>query len=80
MSKDKISEPCFFRANQEQMKIIQERFKQSGVKSFSGFLRQQVVQGIYLEYDKEEQLYPVQIILTKLLVELIAQIVFISMI
>ena len=54
MSKDKIKEPCFFRVNQEQMEIIQERFKQSGMKSFSGFLRQQVLNTIYLEYDKEE--------------------------
>lgn len=54
MSKDKIKEPCFFGVNQEQMEIIQECFKQSGMKSFSGFLRQQVLNTIHLEYDKEE--------------------------
>ena len=54
MNKDKISEPCFFRVSQNQMEVIQKRFKQSGMKSFSAFLRQQVVHGIYLEFDKDE--------------------------
>ena len=54
MDKNKISEPCFFRVSQNQMDVIQERFRQSGMKSFSAFLRQQVVHGIYLEFDKDE--------------------------
>ena len=28
MNKDKISEPCFFRVSQNQMEVIQERFKE----------------------------------------------------
>lgn len=49
MNKDKISEPCFFRVSQNQMEVVQKRFKQSRKKSFSGFLRQQVLNTVYLE-------------------------------
>lgn len=54
MDKNKITEPCFFRVSKNDMEVIEERFKQSGMKSFSAFLRQQVVHGIYLEFDKVE--------------------------
>lgn len=54
MDKNKITEPCFFRVSKNDMEVIEERFRQSGMKSFSAFLRQQVVHGIYLEFDKDE--------------------------
>ncbi len=51
---DKISEPCFFRVSPNQMYVIEGRFRQSGTKSFSAFLRQQVVCGLQLQFDNEE--------------------------
>jgi hypothetical protein len=54
MDKDRISLPCFFRVSENQMEVIKERFQRSGMKSFSAFLRQQVVNGIYLEFSPDE--------------------------
>jgi hypothetical protein len=54
MDKNRISLPCFFRVSENQMEVIKERFQRSGMKSFSAFLRQQVVNGIYLEFSPDE--------------------------
>ncbi|MCQ2460482.1 MAG: hypothetical protein MJ081_08950 [Ruminococcus sp.] len=51
---DKISEPCFFRVSPNQMYEIEERFRQSGMKSFSAFLRQQVLCRLQLQFDNGE--------------------------
>lgn len=43
-----------FRVTESESKVIEKRFEDAPIKSMSAFLRQQVVHGIYLEFDKVE--------------------------
>lgn len=43
-----------FRVTKSESEVIEKRFEDAPVNSMSAFLRQQVVHGIYLEFDKDE--------------------------
>ena len=45
-----------FRVTKSESEVIEKRFEDAPVNSMSAFLRQQVVHGIYLEFDKDELL------------------------
>lgn len=54
MKREKIDKRYVIRLTESESKILEKRFDLSGITSISSYLRQQVVNGIYLEYDHEE--------------------------
>ena len=54
MKTEKVDKRYVIRVTEEESKMIEKRFELSKINSMSAYLRQQVVNGIYLEYDHEE--------------------------
>lgn len=54
MKKEKVDKRYVIRLTESEANILEKRFYLSGMTSISAYLRQQVVNGIYLEYDHEE--------------------------
>lgn len=54
MKTEKVDKRYIIRLTESESKVLEKRFELSKGSSMSAYLRQQVVQGIYLEYDHEE--------------------------
>ena len=54
MKTEKVDKRYVIRLTESEAKVLEKRFALSGMSSVSAYLRQQVVNGIYLEYDHEE--------------------------
>ena len=54
MKTEKVDKRYVIRLTESEAEILEKRFSLSGMSSVSAYLRQQVVNGIYLEYDHEE--------------------------
>lgn len=54
MKREKVDKRYVIRLTESEAKILEKRFELSGMTSISAYLRQQVVNGIYLEYNHEE--------------------------
>lgn len=54
MKTEKVDKRYFIRLTESEAEGLEKRFALSGMSSVSAYLRQQVVNGIYLEYDHEE--------------------------
>lgn len=54
MKTEKVDKRYVIRLTESEAKVLEKRFALSGMYSVSAYLRQQVVNGIYLEYDHEE--------------------------
>ena len=54
MKTEKVDKRYVIRLTESEAKLLEKRFALSGMSSVSAYLRQQVVNGIYLEYDHEE--------------------------
>ena len=54
MKTEKVDKRYVIRLTKSEAKVLEKRFALSGMSSVSTYLRQQVVNGIYLEYDHEE--------------------------
>ena len=54
MKTEKVDKRYVIRLTESEAEILENRFALSGMFSVSAYLRQQVVNGIYLEYDHEE--------------------------
>lgn len=49
-----VNKPYIVRVTEDESAVIEKRFELSEMNSMSAYLRQQIVNGIYLEYDHEE--------------------------
>ena len=54
MKTEKVDKRYVIRLTESEAEVLEKRFALSGMSSVSAYLRQQVVNGIYLEYDHEE--------------------------
>ena len=54
MKTEKVDKRYVIRLTESEATVIEKRFALSRMNSVSAYLRQQVVNGIYLEYDHEE--------------------------
>ena len=54
MKTEKVDKRYVIRLTESEAAVIEKRFALSRMNSVSAYLRQQVVNGIYLEYDHEE--------------------------
>ncbi|WP_287617670.1 plasmid mobilization relaxosome protein MobC [Ruminococcus sp.] len=54
MKTEKVDKRYVIRLTESEATVLEKRFSLSGMTSVSAYLRQQVVNGIYLEYDHEE--------------------------
>ena len=54
MKREKVDKRYVIRLTESEAEVLEKRFALSGMSSVSAYLRQQVVNGIYLEYDHEE--------------------------
>ena len=54
MKTEKVDKRYVIRLTESEAEILEKRFALSGMSSVGAYLRQQVVNGIYLEYDHEE--------------------------
>lgn len=54
MKTEKVDKRYVIRLTESEAAVIEKRFALSRMNSVSAYLRQQVVNGIYLEYDYEE--------------------------
>ncbi len=54
MKREKVDKRYVIRLTESEANMLEKRFDLSGMTSISAYLRQQVVNGIYLEYDHEE--------------------------
>lgn len=54
MKTEKVNKRYVIRVTENESKAIEKRFELSKINSISAYLRQQIVNGIYLEYDHEE--------------------------
>lgn len=54
MKREKVDKRYVIRLTESESNMLEKRFDLSGMTSISAYLRQQVVNGIYLEYDHEE--------------------------
>ena len=54
MKTEKVDNRYVIRLTESEATVLEKRFSLSGMNSVSAYLRQQVVNGIYLEYDHEE--------------------------
>ena len=54
MKTEKVDKRYVIRLTESEAKVLEKRFALSGMSSVSAYLRQQVANGIYLEYDHEE--------------------------
>ena len=54
MKTEKVDKRYVIRLTESEAEVLEKRFALSGMSSDSAYLRQQVVNGIYLEYDHEE--------------------------
>ena len=54
MKTEKVDKRYVIRLTESEAEILEKLFALSGMSSVSAYLRQQVVNGIYLEYDHEE--------------------------
>ena len=54
MKTEKVDKRYVIRLTESEAEGLEKRFALSGMSSVSAYLRQQVVNGIYLEYDHEE--------------------------
>ena len=54
MKREKVDKRYVIRLTESEANVLEKRFELSGMTSISAYLRQQVVNGIYLEYDHEE--------------------------
>lgn len=54
MKTEKVDKRYAIRLTESEANVLEKRFELSKMTSMSSYLRQQVVNGIYLEYDHEE--------------------------
>ena len=54
MKREKVDKRYVIRLTESEAEVLEKRFALSGMSSVSAYLRQQVVNGIYLEHDHEE--------------------------
>ena len=54
MKTEKVDKRYVIRLTESEVEVLEKRFALSEMSSVSAYLRQQVVNGIYLEYDHEE--------------------------
>ncbi len=54
MKTEKVDKRYIIRLTESESKVLEKRFELSKGSSMSAYLRQQIVNGIYLEYDHEE--------------------------
>ena len=54
MKTEKVDKRYIIRLTESESKVLEKRFDLSKGSSMSAYLRQQIVNGIYLEYDHEE--------------------------
>lgn len=54
MKRENVDKRYVIRLTESEADVLEKRFELSGMNSISAYLRQQVVNGIYLEYDHEE--------------------------
>lgn len=54
MSRELVDKRLYIRVTESELAVIEERLKRSCFTSMSAYLRQQIVHGIYLEYDHDE--------------------------
>ena len=54
MKTEKVDKRYVIRLTKSEAEVLEKRFELSGMTSMSAFLRQQVVHGIYLEFDHDE--------------------------
>lgn len=54
MKTEKVDKRYVIRLTESEAEVLEKRFELSGMTSMSAFLRQQVVHGIYLEFDHDE--------------------------
>lgn len=54
MKTEKVDKRYVIRLTESEAEVLEKRFALSGMSSVNAYLRQQVVNGIYLEYDHEE--------------------------
>lgn len=54
MKTEKVDKRYVIRLTESEAEVLEKRFALSGMSSVSAYLRQQVVNGIYLEYNHEE--------------------------
>lgn len=54
MKTEKVDKRYVIRLTESEAEVLKKRFALSGMSSVSAYLRQQVVNGIYLEYDHKE--------------------------
>lgn len=54
MKTEKVDKRYVIRLTESEAEVLEKRFALSGMSFVSAYLRQQVVNGIYLEYDHEE--------------------------
>ena len=66
MKTEKVDKRYVIRLTESEAAVIEKRFVLSRMNSVSAYLRQQVVNGIYLEYDHEELKKIRQVVMRKL--------------
>lgn len=54
MKTEKVDKRYIIRLTESESKVLEKRFELSKGSSMSAYLRQKIVNGIYLEYDHEE--------------------------